>query len=537
MSLKAKMIRSVQPNTNRIVTSKSFSIKKKKQKAPQRSSLRLSLAGVKSARAPKRRQWSQSVPKGISMVTDGANFGSVWKNTTAERVSFPLSREKVADLTSASTAFAVLSQLYVNPANSTLFPIFSQIASCYEEYVPNVLRFYYRSEEYMASGSTVSAGLVGLGTNFDANDANYPNITTLENYEHAVSGPPFSGILCHDVVAEHRKRFRGKNRDLSINNYYCYPSANSIGPSTDQAKWYDMGNFQLVINGCQAGIIGELWVEYSFTMIRRKQPEFPIGGSAIHLKSYADDATAASPLGLSPYTTMSAASSGASVSGVAPGSTLSVINMAGDLSLYTGNTIGLNNATDTLLNLPNVSATWFVYFAWYDAAGIAAVPAIAASGGATSVAVIQGATGLLGFFNADGQSSSVSKVITTTATATPTTASNLLTLSGNTSMTSGDLDIYIIRIPNALITSVLPPLGFDSLIQRLSLLEQSLHRSRSSTHNVECKEQKDTSGALSLSDDDTIHVEPDLSASYISRIGDALGVPRTSLKRDFRPIH
>jgi hypothetical protein len=401
--------------------------------------------------------------KGVSMVSDGVNVGSVWKNTTAERVTFPVAREKILDLTSASTAFQLLSQLYVNPGNSTLFPIFSQIASCYEEYVPNHLKFIFRTEEYMASGSTVSAGLAAIGMNFDANDTNFGNITSLENYEHSISGPPFSGIMVYDAVEAHRKRYKGKPRDLALNNYYVYPSANSIGPTTDQAKWYDLGNLQVAVNGCQAGVIGELWVEYGFTMVRRKQPEFPIGGSAIHIKLYADDGTAASPLGLTPYTTGSAASTASSVSGVAPGSTLSVIDMAGNLALYTPTTVGLNNGVKTTFNLPNVSATWLVVMYFAGAAGIASAPGgNAASGAAQLVNFAPTGSSPVGHFLAAGTSACLAAVYTSTASATPSAVTNSIVVVGLSGMTSSNCDLFIVRLPNNLVTMT-GKLGNDEL--------------------------------------------------------------------------
>lgn len=448
----------------------------------------------------------------VSLVSDGVNVGSVWKNTTAERVTFPMAREKVTDLTSASTAFQLLSQLYVNPGNSTLFPIFSQIASCYEEYVPKHLKFIFRTEEYMASGSTVSAGLCAMGTNFDANDANFGNITMLENYEHSISGPPFSGIMVHDVVEQHQKRFRGKARDLSLNNYYVYPSANSIGPTTDQAKWYDLGNFQTAVNGCQAGIIGELWVEYSFTMIRRKQPEFPVGGSAIHLKSYASNATAASPLGLTPYTTLSAPSTSGGVSGTAPGSTLSVIDMSGTLANYTGSTVGLRDGVDTTLNMPNASATWMVVVQWSGGSAIAGIPAIAASGGAASLTSYANAEGL-GFFLAAGTSSVITKVITTTATAVPAATSNLLTFSGNTSMAGANLDIFIIRLPTSLVT-LLPPVEVEDRLAQLERMLASLLADRQV--DEECKES-DISLPESPGLERSVHIPRSLFAKMLSK--------------------
>jgi hypothetical protein len=161
-----------------------------------------------------------------------------------------------------------------------LFPIFSQVASVYEEYIPNVLRFYFRTEAYMASGSTVSAGLVGMATNFDPDDSTFSTMTQLENYEHGISGPPFTGVFCHDVLEHHQKRFKGKGRDLALNNYFVNSSGNTASPITNGAKFYDVGLFQQATAGCQTGLVGELWVEYSFTLIRRKQ-QTPNGQSLL----------------------------------------------------------------------------------------------------------------------------------------------------------------------------------------------------------------------------------------------------------------
>jgi len=220
----------------------------------------------------------------ISMVSDGVNVGSVWKNTTAERVTFPMAREKFADLTSSGTTLQTLVQQYINPGNTELFPIFSQIAKNYEQYECNHLKILFRTEEYMASGSVVSAGLTCLSTNFDPDAANFATFTQAENYEHSISGAPFSGIIEHDVLAEHRRHriMRGnRGNDLALMNYFVNYSPNQLSPSATPAKFYDLGNFQALVTGTQAGLIGELWIEYSFTMIRRlQQPGSPFGGVA-----------------------------------------------------------------------------------------------------------------------------------------------------------------------------------------------------------------------------------------------------------------
>jgi len=454
------------------------------------------------------------------MVSDGVNVGSVWKTTCNERVAFPLCREKVSDLTSVGTAFQMLEQLYINPGNSVLFPIFSQIAACYEEYIPTHLKFFFRTEEYMASGINVSAGLCALATNFDANDPNFSSITAMENYATGISGPPFSGIIVHDVLEHHRKRFKGKSRDLALNNYYVYNSANSIGPTTDQAKFYDMGNLQCAVGGTQAAIIGELWVEYSFTMIHRKQPEFPIGGSAIHLKLLADDATQAAPLGLTPYTTGSPVSTGATVSGVAPGSTLDVVNMAGDLSFYSSSTIGLNDAAPTIINLPNVGGTWLVHVYWSGALTITAIPTMTSSDGATVVNVwgATGASASVGFFTAAGATASISKVVTTTYDSAPTSATNALTIAGLTSMTSGMVDVYITRLPTSLVTSVEPKLVESRLEQLERMVAQLLSNSSSISPMVveECKES-DVSLPDSPGLERSVHIPRSLFAKMLSK--------------------
>jgi len=107
-------------------------------------------------------------------------------------------------------------------------------------------------------------------------------------------------MIEHDILAHHKKRFggagRGNSNDLSLNNYFVNYSSNTIAPGSTPAKFYDMGNFQAVIDGCQAGKIGELWIEYRFTMIRRLQftlpPPIPY---TLHYVSDTSAATAAQP--------------------------------------------------------------------------------------------------------------------------------------------------------------------------------------------------------------------------------------------------
>jgi len=219
-----------------------------------------------------------SIPGVMSSVSDGVNTGMVWKNSNQVRDFFATRFEKVTDLVSAGTAFAIIQQFYLNPGNVALFPVFSQIAATYEEYICHRLRFWYRGEEYTASGTNVSAGIVVYATNMDPDDSNFGSVNQMENYEGSVSGPPFAGHFCHDVDVVHRSRGRNraKGDSLSLNQYFVYSSNNQSAPVSGQTKFYDMGNFQCAVNGTQAATTGELWVEHSWTMIRRKQ-QTPLG--------------------------------------------------------------------------------------------------------------------------------------------------------------------------------------------------------------------------------------------------------------------
>jgi len=321
-------------------------------------------------------------------------------------------------------------------------------------------------------------------------------------------------VIVHDVLEAHRRRFKGKSRDLALNNYYVYPSANSIGPTTDQAKWYDLANFQLACNGCQAGVIGELWVEYAFTMIRRKQPEFPVGGTAVHLQGIAN-ATAASPLGLTPFSSNT----------VQSGSTLSKVNMAGDLSLYSGTTVGLNDGVDTAFNLPNVSATWLVQFYWV-ASAITTIPTTTASGGATKLTPYAGGGSGTGFFIAAGTNASITNVFTTTATAVPTATTNLITIGGLATMAGGIVDIYVSRLPTALVTfEERRVAGTEGRLEQLErMLSQLMASSSPETNARACLMAEERK---SVTDGDT----PDNSGD---ELGASVHIPRGVLSKFMR---
>jgi len=217
-------------------------------------------------------------PLGMRVSSDGLNQSLTMTNNSRIEEKFQVRFEKVTDLVGTTSAFALLTngQYYINPGNSVLFPIFSKIATTYEQYRVNRLRFHYVTQCYTASGTNVGAGRVMMATNFDPDAGSFTTKTQMENYEKCVAFEPYARHVVHDVMEAHRSRMV----NTSVNNYYVSGSANVLTPVTGQAKFYDLGNFQVGGAGMvdATSIIGELWVEYSFTMIRPVQ-ESPIGDS------------------------------------------------------------------------------------------------------------------------------------------------------------------------------------------------------------------------------------------------------------------
>jgi hypothetical protein len=386
--------------------------------------------------APSRRS---GLPVGVSLVSDGVNSGSVWKNSSAESVTFPICREKISDITTTSTAFVIQNSLYLNPGNTSLFPIFSLIAANYEQFRCNHLRFYFRTEAYMASGTVVSAGLVGMATNFDPDDAAFTEMTQLENYAHSESGAPFTGVFCHDVIAHRRKRAKYSNDpSMALKSYYVYSSANQAAPSTSTSKFYDLGLFQQACSGCQTGILGELWVEYGFTMINRKQ-QTPLGQSLLtaHYKDTGTDCTAAAPFG-------------------AP----SMVSQA-------GSNIGLT-FTSTTFVLPVVYGRFVCQIYWYGS-GIAAIPGLSATNGASLVGYLRATNNAssAGFFTAAGTAAADIFLIDVVGGGT-------ITISGLTSMTGASCDVYVTQTSSGLTHSRPTIAGLEDKLNRLARRLESI---------------------------------------------------------------
>lgn len=237
-----------------------------------------------------------SLPMGMQITSDGLNQSMTMVNNSRIEEKFKVRFEKVTDLVGTTSAFAMLSngQYFLNPGNTVLFPIFSKIATTYEQYRVNRLRFHFVTQCYTASGTNVGAGRIMMATNFDPDATNFATKSQMENYEKCVAFEPYARHVVHDVMEAQK----GRMRDTAVNQYYVSGSANQLTPIAGQAKFYDIGNFQVAGSGTvdATSTIGELWVEYSFTMIRPVQ-DVPLGDAILAAHYITTPVTAVSRFG------------------------------------------------------------------------------------------------------------------------------------------------------------------------------------------------------------------------------------------------
>jgi hypothetical protein len=401
---------------------------------------RVAKTKVNKALGAKRNQRKPGANAGMRFGADssGLNKSVGFTNRSMLEQRFETRMEKVCNVV-GTTAFTIAQALYLNPGNTSLFPIFSQEAAVYEQYRTNVFRFWYRSREYTASGSNIGAGLVLMATNFDPDDPQFTSDTQMENYWHCTSDAPFApsgkGVLVHDVLAGHRAAARRSGaRDSTLNNYYVNSSANLAAPGSNAAKFYDVGLFQFATSGNvnSSDVIGELWVEYSFTMIHPKQ-QTPIAANVVAAH----------------YT-------GTAASGTNP--------LPANLVSRPGSTLGLTFPTTTTCVVSSTFTGRLLFQMFWNtaSANIAASAGVSASAGGTLVNYLAANTASSnGQFAANGASSSLILMVDCVNGAT-------LTLTGLTSMTSATVDVIASQISSGLTLTKAPALLTSSQYSKLA---------------------------------------------------------------------
>lgn len=166
-------------------------------------------------------------------------------------------REFLGNVTS-STTFSVGSYP-INPGSSLTFPWLSTVARSFEEYEMDGLVFEFVPLSAAWNGTNQGLGVVAMATDYNAANLPFASKAILENQDYAVSSKPDSYVV-HGVECAPRERPLGVS----------YVRAGPV-PANSDVKMYDLGNFQIAVDGFSANsvVIGELWVSYDVTFFKK----------------------------------------------------------------------------------------------------------------------------------------------------------------------------------------------------------------------------------------------------------------------------
>lgn len=483
--------------------------KKKKAQQPRRRP-RANRAGAKSLPSKRATQSGNQAylkaryGEGMRSVTDGISIMKTIHNGSTIEDTFQVRREKVKNIVgSTGSTLTINSSFYLNPGNQSLFPIFSQIAATYAEYRVNTLVLSYETEAYAASGSSVSAGKVILATNYDPKAALFTSDQAMENEYNSDRGAPYSELV-HDVLeGEHALK------SDPLKNYFVYSSANAAAPTGTDSKFCDVGLFQLGTQGTVDGTseIGELYVTYSFTMIR---PQQPVSGNQL----------------LQAHIVESAAGTAAAAGSAFLGTTGGVLRAGSTLPcVMTSNTFTLPAA-----------GTFFVSAVW--AGSVAAVPTFSPG---TNITLIQQLED-----NLANKASAVSSNITVglwwyNVTAAGTGTANTVTITGLTSLASGTADIIISQIGSGLLEPRDPFRRLDvetrdeltelrSEVQEMRRFLHSIRKPRVAEIDSDFEDEQKQPLSQSSSSSSTSSSDP-MSQSLLGIVGDYVARKSASQKK------
>lgn len=169
-------------------------------------------------------------------------------------------REYVQDITGiADTAFH-LEAFGINPGDAGTFPWLANLASQFEEYRFNHLKFIYNtvsSDTY--TGGNTNLGTIIMCTQYNSLNPPFLNKSFMENYEGAISGKP-SLNLTHGVDVRHNM--------TPYQLQYIRTAHFTISPQFGNLLQYDVGQFYLGFQSCAPNQLGELWVDYDVTLMK-----------------------------------------------------------------------------------------------------------------------------------------------------------------------------------------------------------------------------------------------------------------------------
>jgi len=323
--------------------------------------------------------------------------------TTTDGSIYVCAREFIGDVT-GSTLFTLAVNQNINPANRALFPRLSQNAPNYEEYEFLGLVFEFNSTSGTAVGSTNTAlGTVIMTTQYDALDPLFNNKIQMESYMFSTSNVPCLSKI-HPVEC---KRGGAPIRNLYVGDPSFYSTFEGAYPANADPRMYDYGKFSLATVGQQAAnVMGELWVSYC---VKFTVPKYNQSMAIAHIVSSSNTGTAAAPL------------------------TAAVLSAGSDLPV---------SFTNTTFTIPSIG--------FYEIVLVMTGSDIGSGPGFSLGTNIVNTNGFDGYTSSsqNGFASTGSNAFSATTVqvkANGTGSANTITISGMSSLTAGNVDIYILR--------------------------------------------------------------------------------------------
>lgn len=150
----------------------------------------------------------------------------------------------------------------LNPANKTTFPWLSNIANCYEQWIPNGIVFEFRSTASQAITSGTSVGTVTFATEYDVYDNGHRNVGQMLESAYSQQNGVHVGQV-HGIECDARHNPMGM--------FYILHDGQTPGGSLRE---YELGITTIAASGgSSSGDIGHLWVHYDITFGKVQSPE------------------------------------------------------------------------------------------------------------------------------------------------------------------------------------------------------------------------------------------------------------------------
>lgn len=211
--------------------------------------------------------------------------------------------EYITDLvTQASTAYQLLFQGEINPADAGVFPWLSGVARRYEKYIPHYLAFKFRTS--VGSGTN---GSVFTVVEYEASDNAPVNKTTFLNQKGAVRSAPWQNhaFLSDPKDLKQRSQYYVNTGSLTIGGLSALNpiGGSGVGAGTkanDDDRLDDVGKIFVASQGAPASTtLGELWIEYDIELLTPQLGNEP-NGCTFFVNSTSPGVSAAAPFGTEP---------------------------------------------------------------------------------------------------------------------------------------------------------------------------------------------------------------------------------------------